>query len=100
MHFEPALDAVLPGDFADDDGGWVGRGGCGGAGDGAGDKPIGVTTSGGYGHYTGRSLGFAFVDTAFAAAGTPLTVELLGEMRAATVTADAVWDPNNDRLRG
>ncbi len=62
--------------------------------------PIGVTTSGGYGHVTGKSLGFAYIKTAFAKPETKLQVELLGEMRVATVTSEAVWDPKNKRLRG
>ncbi len=61
---------------------------------------IGVTTSGGYGHSTGKSLGFAYVETAFAAPDSVLEVELLGQRRAATVLAEPVWDPKNVRLRG
>ena len=67
---------------------------------GAGERPIGVTTSGGYGHITGKSLGFAFVEAAFSKPGSELTVELLGARRAATVTAEPVWDSKNERLRG
>ena len=63
-------------------------------------RPIGVTTSGGYGHITGKSLGFAYVDTEFSTPGCELVVELLGEMRTATVAAEPVWDPKNQRLRG
>jgi len=87
------------GGVGDGDGG-AGDGGIdGGDGDGGNHKPIGVTTSGNYGHYTGKSLGFAYIDTAHATPGTELTVELLGKMRKATVMADAVWDPKNDRPR-
>ena len=64
------------------------------------EHPIGVTTSGGYGHVTGKSLGFAYVETEFSAPGSQLAVELLGDLRAATVTAEPVWDPKNQRLRG
>ena len=63
------------------------------------DRPIGVTTSGGYGHITGKSLGFGYVETAFSAPGSELAVTLLGERRAATVTEDPVWDAKNERLR-
>ncbi len=62
-------------------------------------RPIGVTTSGGYGHITGKSLGFAYIETAFSKPESKLQVELLGEMRDAMVTSDAVWDPKNERLR-
>ena len=32
-----------------------------------GDRAVGVTTSGGYGHTTGKSLGFAYVEPELAA---------------------------------
>jgi dimethylglycine dehydrogenase len=64
-----------------------------------GGRAIGVTTSGGFGHATGRSLAFAYVDSGFETAGTNLEVELLGERRPATVLAGAVYDPENLRLR-
>ena len=62
-------------------------------------EPVGVTTSGGYGHHTGRSLAFAFVGAGHEAPGTVLEVALLGERRSATVMAAPVWDPANTRLR-
>lgn len=63
------------------------------------DDPVGITTSGAFGHATGRSLGFAYVPTALAAAGQQLEVELLGDRRAATVLAAPVYDPANEQLR-
>ena len=65
----------------------------------SGDGPIGVTTSGGFGHATSQSLAFAYVDSGYEAPGTELTVALLGQRRRATVLADPVWDPQNERLR-
>ena len=65
----------------------------------ANGKPVGVTTSGAYGHYTGKSLGFAYVEPRLAAPGTELVIELLGEPRAATVLAGPVYDPGNERPR-
>lgn len=65
----------------------------------AADRAIGVTTSGGYGHATGRSLAFAYVDSGFDAPGTSLEVALLGERRRATVLAAPVYDPRNLRPR-
>ena len=62
-------------------------------------RAIGVTTSGGHGHHTGKSLGFAYVEPAFAAAGSRFQIELLGEPHAATVLAEPVYDPTNERLR-
>jgi dimethylglycine dehydrogenase len=62
-------------------------------------KTVGVTTSGAFGHATGRSLAFAYVDDGFEAPGTTLEVELLGERRAALVLPGAVYDPDNLRPR-
>ncbi len=65
----------------------------------AGDRVVGVTTSGGHGHATGLSLGFAYVDSGFDAAGTKLEIMLLGDRRAAEVIPSSVYDPSNARLR-
>jgi dimethylglycine dehydrogenase len=62
-------------------------------------KAIGVTTSGGHGHATGKSLAFAYVNPGFEAPGTKLEVELIGDRRPATVLAEPVYDPENARLR-
>jgi len=64
-----------------------------------GEACIGVTTSGGYGHYVQKSLGFGYVDPAHSAPGSRFTVELLGEPCSATVLKDPVYDPENQRLR-
>jgi dimethylglycine dehydrogenase len=62
-------------------------------------KCVGVTTSGAYGHYVGKSLAFAYVGPNQALPGTRLEVDLLGERCAATVLAAPVYDPGNSRLR-
>jgi len=59
----------------------------------------GITTSGGYGHFVGKSLGFGYVEPRFADLGTELQIGLLGQRRRATVIRDPVHDPSNDRLR-
>ncbi len=64
-----------------------------------GDLCIGVTTSGAYGHCVQKSLGFAYVDIAYADAETRFHVDLLGDRRAAEVLAEPVYDPANDKLR-
>jgi dimethylglycine dehydrogenase len=65
----------------------------------AGGEAIGVTTSGGFGHATGRSLAFAYVASGHEAPATVLEVALLGDRRRATVLRAPVWDPANARLR-
>ena len=62
-------------------------------------KLIGVTTSGGFGHATGKSLAFAYVSSGHEAPGAKLEVALLCERRRATVLAEPVRDPGNERLR-
>jgi len=64
-----------------------------------GDLCIGVTTSGGYGHYVQKSLGFAYVDIAYTGAGTGFDVDLLGDRCGARVLAEPVYDPGNHKLR-
>ena len=61
--------------------------------------PVGVTTSGGYGHTTKKSLGFAYVEPKYAPVGTQLIIELLGQQRKAVVIGDPVWDPEAIRSR-
>ena len=62
-------------------------------------RVVGVTTSGGYGHYTRKSLGFAYVEPALAAPGTGFEIDLLGAPRAAKVLAQPAHDPGNERLK-
>ncbi len=64
-----------------------------------GDTVIGLTTSGGYGHRTGKSLAFAYVQPDYAAPGTEMTCWLLGEARKAKILADPVYDAANEKLR-
>ncbi len=64
-----------------------------------GERIIGLTTGGAFGHAVGKSLFFAYVEPAFEEPGTTFTIDLLGERRRATVLAEAAWDPANERLR-
>ncbi len=64
-----------------------------------GDSCTGVTTSGGYGHFVEKSLGFGYVEPRYAAPGTELSVGLLGERHTAVVIRDPAHDPANKRLR-
>jgi dimethylglycine dehydrogenase len=65
----------------------------------AGEKVIGVATSGGYGHTVKKSLAFAFVDPAYASPGSTFEIEILAERYQATVLAEPIYDPQNARLR-
>ncbi|MEB8388041.1 aminomethyltransferase family protein [Rhodobacteraceae bacterium KMM 6894] len=63
----------------------------------AGDPLVGLTTSGGYGHCSGKNLAFAYVKSD-AVAG-PLHVETLGNRYAVTLLDDPAFDPENLRPR-
>ena len=56
-------------------------------------------TTGGYGHFTNKSLGFGYVPPALAAPGKTLQVGLLNERCDITILEDGVHDPGNERLR-
>lgn len=65
----------------------------------SGDKLVGLTTSGAFGHATGKSLAFAYVDPAMTAPGTEFRVAIFDEKRRAVILPDIAWDPANERLR-
>jgi dimethylglycine dehydrogenase len=65
----------------------------------SGNEVIGLTTSGGYGHFTGKSLGFGYVPPGLSEPGTELQVGLLDERCGARIIADPAHDPSNERLR-
>ena len=64
-----------------------------------GEKLIGVTTGGAYGHTVSQSLAFAYVPPAYFVPGTNFEIPLLGSRCQATVLPEAVYDPQNERLR-
>ncbi|MEF3047018.1 FAD-dependent oxidoreductase [Pseudotabrizicola sp. L79] len=61
-----------------------------------GDKVVGVCTSGGFGHATGKSLTFAYLNPDATGA---LEVVIMGQRRALTLLAEPVWDPTNARQK-
>jgi dimethylglycine dehydrogenase len=64
-----------------------------------GDRCIGVTTSGAYGHRVKKSLLFACVEPQFAVPGSHFEVLVQGARRRATVLARAAYDADNLRMR-
>ena len=63
-----------------------------------GNDCIGVTTSGGFGHFVQKSLGFGYVDPANGEPGTELGRDLLGDRCRVTVLKDPAYDPANERM--
>lgn len=64
-----------------------------------GDACIGLTTSGGYGHRTGKSLFFACVPHDHAAPGAQFEIQLQGERHTATVLEHPAYDPDNAKMK-
>ena len=60
---------------------------------------VGLTTSGGYGHYCKKSLGFGYVPPALANIGSNLQVGLLDERHQISIIENPVHDPANKRMR-
>jgi dimethylglycine dehydrogenase len=65
----------------------------------AGGTLVGRATSGYYGHCLRKSLVIGYVKPEYAAVGTELVVEVLGERKRATVLVDSPYDPQNSDLR-
>ena len=65
-----------------------------------GDKVVGVTTSGAFGHAFNKSLAFAYVDPAMTAPGTGFEVLVFNERRKARIIPESALDPENARPRG
>lgn len=64
----------------------------------SGDRVVGVTTSGSYGHRVASSLALALIDAEFAVSGTPLEVSVIGVRRPATVLTEPAYDPSGSRM--
>jgi dimethylglycine dehydrogenase len=64
-----------------------------------GEKIVGLTTSGAYGHAVNKSLAFGYVDPARNRQGEEFEILILGEKRKARIIPEPAYDPNNERLR-
>jgi len=60
---------------------------------------VGYVTSGAYGHCVDRSLAAGYVPAELARDGARFEIDILGEMRTATVRLQALYDPQGLRLR-
>lgn len=58
-------------------------------------KVIGFCTSGGYSHYAEKSIAMGFVPSDMIQDGLSVTIEILGEMRTATLITTPLFEPNN-----
>ncbi|MFZ0131643.1 MAG: FAD-dependent oxidoreductase [Desulfobacterales bacterium] len=65
----------------------------------SGDRIVGMTSSGGYGHRTGKSIALGYVPPELAAPGTRLAVEVLGKKLVAEVVTMPLYDPKNEKMK-
>ena len=65
-----------------------------------GDKVVGETTSGGWGHRVDKSIALGMLQADLTTPGTELEVEIYGQRFPAVVQKDEpLWDPSNERIR-
>jgi len=60
---------------------------------------VGYVTSGAYGHCVDRSLAAGYVPAPLAREGERFEIDILGEMKSATVRLEPLYDPQGLRLR-
>ena len=60
---------------------------------------VGYVTSGAYGHCIDKSLAAGYVPSALAQEGARFQIDILGEMRDATLRLEPLYDPQGLRLR-
>jgi dimethylglycine dehydrogenase len=61
---------------------------------------VGYVTSGAYGHCIDKSLAAGYVPTALAKDGETFEIDILGQVRSATIRLQPLYDPAGVRLRG
>ncbi len=61
---------------------------------------VGFVTSGGYAHYVEKSVALGLVPAALITDGAGFEIEILGEMRPATLVTEPLLDPAGERMRG
>ncbi|MBT6078532.1 MAG: FAD-dependent oxidoreductase [Oceanospirillaceae bacterium] len=64
------------------------------------NQVVGYVTSGGYAHFSEKSVAFGFVPIDMIAEGACFEIEILGEMRPATIYHKPLFDPQAQRMRG
>jgi len=60
---------------------------------------IGFVTSGGFAHYCQKSVAFALIPTEMINEGNEFEIEILGEMRKATIFVETLFDSSALRMR-
>jgi len=55
--------------------------------------------SAGYGHHVRKNIGYAYLPPELAMQGTKFEIEIFGEMAAAEVASDILYDPDGETIR-
>ena len=63
-------------------------------------KAVGWVTSGGYAHWSGKSIALAYVPAELARRNDGIGIEILGATRHGTIATEAPFDPAGARMRG
>jgi 4-methylaminobutanoate oxidase (formaldehyde-forming) len=64
-----------------------------------GEATIGRVTGGNIGHTVGRVIAYGYMPREHAAPGTRCAVEIAGTAWGASVAAEPLWDPRNERIK-
>ena len=67
---------------------------------GSADRVAGFVTSGGYAHYSQRSVALGLIPREQAEDGAGFEIEILGQRRAATLVTTPLFDADGARMRG
>ncbi len=63
-------------------------------------RVVGFVTSGGYAHHVAKSVALGFVPTTMIEDGARFEIEILGDLRPATLVTEPLFDPAGQRMRG
>jgi dimethylglycine dehydrogenase len=65
-----------------------------------GDEVVGFCTSGGYAHYSRKSVALGFLPVELIEEGREVEIEILGRMRPARLVTTPLFDADGSRMRG
>ena len=63
------------------------------------DQRVGFVTSGGYGHYSQKSLAMGLLNVDVVEANGSLAIDVVGKRRGARVLNEPAWDPQGEKMR-
>ena len=63
------------------------------------EKSIGYITSGGFAHYVGKSIGYAYLDEEMLKSNEKFQVEINGTFYNSSIIKEALYDPKGEKMR-